>query len=302
AINVCNVFIPKGEEVVVTRGKVKDWDRSFRTLNAPVDEEVRLVVLIDNNSASASEIVSGVIQDLDRGVLIGQLSYGKGLVQNTRDVGYNSKVKLTTAKYYIPSGRCIQAVQYKNGEPVDVPLSERAAFKTNNGRKVYDGGGVQPDMELMDDKLSNVLRGLDRENLIFNYATSYQTKNKSITEPEKFKFTNYVEFMNFVANESFSFDTDTEKMLKDLEAKAKEDGYMSLVSSDINNIRNKILTGKKNDLKKYEKEITRSLEKEIVGRYHYRKGQIEIGLRNDAEIKEAIKLLNDKVSYEKLLK
>ncbi len=302
AINVCNVFIPKGEEVVVTRGKVKDWDRSFRTLNAPVDEEVRLVVLIDNNSASASEIVSGVIQDLDRGVLIGQLSYGKGLVQNTRDVGYNSKVKLTTAKYYIPSGRCIQAVQYKNGEPVDVPLSERTVFKTNNGRKVYDGGGVQPDVELMDDKLSNVLKGLDRENLIFNYATSFQTKNKTISSPEQFKFTKYTEFMNFVAEESFSFDTDTEKMLKDLEAKAKDDGYINLVSSDINSIRDKILTGKKNDLKKYEKEITRSLEKEIVGRYHYRKGQIEIGLRNDTEIKEAIKLLNDQANYEKLLK
>lgn len=302
AINVCNVFIPKGKEVVVTRSKVKDWDRSFRTLNAPVDEEMRLVVLIDNNSASASEIVSGVIQDLDRGVLLGQQSYGKGLVQNTKDVGYNSKVKLTTAKYYIPSGRCIQAVSYKDGEPVDIPDSERTTFKTKNGRKVYDGGGVQPDVLTKGAKLSNVLKGLNKEHLIFKYATDYTLKNKEIAKAETYKFSDFAGFMNFVAEESFSFDTGTEKMLKDLKSKAREDGYYDAVQGDIKTIKDKILQSKKNDLKKYQKEITEDLEKEIIGRYYYQKGQIEISLRNDSEIKDAIKLINDKTRYESLLK
>ena len=302
AINVCNVFIPKGEEVVVTRSKVKDWDRSFRTLNAPVDEEMRLVVLIDNNSASASEIVSGVIQDLDRGVLLGQQSYGKGLVQNTKDVGYNSKVKLTTAKYYIPSGRCIQAVSYKDGEPIDIPESQRTAFKTKNGRKVYDGGGVKPDVIVKDAKFSNVLKGLNKEHLVFKYATDYSLKNKEIAKVDTYEFDDFAGFMNFVAEESFSFDTDTEKMLKNLKERATEDGYYDAVQGDIKAIKDKILQSKKNDLKKYQKEITENLEREIIGRYYYQKGQIEISLRNDSEIKEAIKLINDKTKYESLLK
>lgn len=302
AINVCNVFIPKGQEVVVTRSRVKDWDRSFRTLNAPVDEEIKLVVLIDNNSASASEIVSGVIQDLDRGVLMGQQSYGKGLVQNTKDVGYNSKVKLTTAKYYIPSGRCIQAVSYKDGEPVDVPTSERNVFKTNNGRKVYDGGGVKPDVVLKDPNLSNVLKGLNKEHLIFKYATDYSLKKETLAKPEEYKFNDFSGFMNFVAKESFSFDTDTERMLNDLKEKANEDGYYDIVQGDIKAIKDKILQSKKNDLKKYQNEITQHIEREIVGRYHYQKGQIAISLKNDTEIKEAVKMINDAAKYEGLLK
>lgn len=301
AINVCNIFIPKGEEIVITRSKVKDWDRSFRTLNAPIDEKIQLVVLIDHNSASASEIVSGVIQDLDRGVLMGQQSYGKGLVQNTRDIGYNSKVKLTTAKYLIPSGRCIQAVSYKNGEPQSIPDEEREVFKTKNGRKVLDGGGVRPDIMLTDAKLSNVLRGLNRKNLIFKYATDYTLKHKTIAQPESFEFTDFSDFINFVAKESFSFDTDTEKMLLGLEERAKKDGYLTSVEGDIQNMKSKILQNKKNDLKKYQKEVTESIEKEIVSRYFYQKGKVKLSLRNDSEIKEAIKLINDKSKYEKIL-
>ncbi len=302
AINVCNVFIPKGEEIVVTRGKVKDWDRSFRTLNAPVDEEIRVVVLIDNNSASASEIVSGVLQDLDRAVLLGQSSYGKGLVQNTRDVGYNSKVKLTTAKYYIPSGRCIQAVSYKDGEPLDIPDVKRTPFKTQNGRKVLDGGGVKPDLSLKDAKLSNVLKGLNKEHLIFKYVTDYQMKNREVAAPDKFKFDDYSGFMNFVATETFSFDTDTEKTLKALDKEAEDDGYKELIQSEIKSMKDKILQNKKNDLKKYQSQITESIEKEIMKRYYYQKGKVQIGLRNDSEIKEAVKLLNDANKYNGILK
>ncbi len=302
AINICNIFIPKGEEIVITRGKVKDWDRSLRTLNAPIDEEIRLVVLIDNNSASASEIVSGVLQDLDRAVLMGQSSYGKGLVQNTRDVGYNSKVKITIAKYYIPSGRCIQAVSYKNGEPVNIDDSKRTPFKTKNGRKVLDGGGIKPEVVLKDAKLSNVLKGLDKENLIFKYVTDYKLKNKEVAGPDKFKFTNFPGFMDYVATETFNFDTETEKMLKNLNAKADEDGFQDLIQSDIKSIRDKILQNKKNDLKKYQSQITESIEQEIMKRYYYQKGKIEISLRNDSEIKEAIKLLNDASKYNSYLK
>ncbi len=302
AINVSNVFIPKGEEIVVTRGKVKDWDKSFRTLNSPVDLDIPLAVLIDNNSASASEIVSGVIQDLDRGVLMGQQSYGKGLVQNTRDVGYNSKVKLTTAKYYIPSGRCIQAVSYKDGEPVDIDDKLRTSFKTQNGRKVLDGGGVQPDVVLKNDELSNVLRGLNKEHLIFKYASYYTQKNEKIPAPTEFKFTEFADFMNFISNESFSYDTETEQMLTKLAEKAKEDKYYDAVSYDIKSIRDKILQNKKNDIKKYKEQITSDIEKEIVNRYYYKKGQIEVALRNDGEIKEAIQLLNDDDRYKKILK
>ncbi len=302
AINICNIFIPKGEEIVVTRGKVKDWDRSFRTLNESIDEEIRLVVLIDNNSASASEIVSGVIQDLDRGVLMGQSSYGKGLVQNTRDVGYNSKVKLTTAKYYIPSGRCIQAVSYQDGEPMDIPDRERTPFKTQNGRKVLDGGGVKPDVILKDAKLSNVLKGLNKEHLIFKYVTDYHHKNKEIASPDKFNFNDYTGFMNFVSAETFSFATDTEKVLKQLKANAEKDGFENIIGSDIKSIRDKILQNKKNDLKKYESQITESIEKEIMKRYFYEKGKVQISLRNDSEIKEAVKLINDESRYKSILK
>ena len=164
AVNVSNVFIPKGEMVVSTKGKVIDWDRSFKTLNNPIDREIPLAVLIDKGSASASEIVSGVLQDLDRGVLVGQRSYGKGLVQNTRDVGYNSRVKMTTAKYYIPSGRCIQGVEYKNGEPVNIPDSLRAEFTTRNGRQVLDGGGVKPDLALESPNDISIIKSLLKEN------------------------------------------------------------------------------------------------------------------------------------------
>ncbi|MEM9849472.1 MAG: S41 family peptidase, partial [Bacteroidota bacterium] len=174
AVNVSNIFLPKNKLIVTTKGKVQEWDRSFSTLNTPVDEEIPLVVLINNRSASASEIVCGSIQDYDRGVLLGQRSYGKGLVQNHRDIGYNAKVKLTTAKYYIPSGRCIQAVEYENGEPVDIAEDKRTPFNTiNNGRVVYDGGGVKPDLVIDKDGSSNILKTLDRTHVVFDYVTQY---------------------------------------------------------------------------------------------------------------------------------
>jgi carboxyl-terminal processing protease len=300
AVNVSNVFIDKGELVVSTRGKVKDWDRSFKTLNMPVDKEVPLAVLINKNSASASEIVSGVIQDLDRGVLIGQRSYGKGLVQNTRDVGYNAKVKMTTAKYYIPSGRCIQSVEYHNGEPADISDDKRTPFKTRNGRTVLDGGGVKPDIFLDHDAGSDILRTLEEKNLIFNYVTQWVLNNPEVTSADEFHFSDWAGFVQFLEKKEFDYDTESERLLKELKEKSKENGYIS--KTDIKALEAKIIEAKKSDLNKHKEAINDLIEKEIVSRYFYEKGRIQVGLRNDGEIDEAIRLFGGKAKYDSLLK
>ena len=300
AVNVSNVFIPKSSLVVTTKGKVKDWDRSFKTLNKPVDEEIKLIVLIDNGSASASEIVSGVIQDFDRGILVGQRSYGKGLVQNTRDIGYNSKVKMTTAKYYIPSGRCIQSVEYHEGEPADIPDDKRAKFTTENGRPVLDGGGVSPDVLIDEDAESDILSTLDEQHLIFNFVTEFVLKNETIPGIQEFHFTDWDGFVNYLESHNFDYNTKEEELLKKLKEQAKEDGY--IVEKDILALENKIIEAKKNDLNKNKEAIIDLIEKEIASRYYYEKGKIEIGLRNDAEIKEAVRLINDDTAYGKVLK
>jgi carboxyl-terminal processing protease len=300
AVNLCNVFVPKDELVVTTKGKVKEWDRSFRTLNPPVDMEVPLIVLINKGSASASEIVSGTIQDLDRGVLLGQRSYGKGLVQNTRDIGYNAKVKMTTAKYYIPSGRCIQAVEYKDGKPVDVPEDKRAKFKTRNGRLVLDGGGVKPDVLLDHDAGSNILQTLEEKNVVFKYVTEWMLKNPEVKSLEDFHFTAWEDFVQFLNKQNYDFDTETEKLLKDLKEKSKTGGY--LAAADIQALEAKVIAAKKTDIEKHKERITDMIEKEIVSRFFYEKGRIQMGLRNDLEIKEAIKLFGDKAKYDAILK
>ncbi|MBI5916893.1 MAG: S41 family peptidase [Bacteroidetes bacterium] len=300
AVNVSNVFVSKNEMVVSTKGKVKDWDRSFRTLNPPVDEQVPLIVLINKNSASASEIVSGVIQDLDRGVLLGQRSYGKGLVQNTRDIGYNAKVKMTTAKYYIPSGRCIQSVEYHDGEPADIPDSKRTQFKTRNGRVVLDGGGVKPDLMVDYDAGSDILRTLEETNLVFKYVTQWMVQHPEVQAGEDFHFAQWDDFVQFLAKQNFDFDTETEKLLKELKEKSKEDGYIAL--SDIQAFEAKIISAKKADVDKHRELITDMIEKEIVSRFLYEKGRIKIGLRNDPEIKEAVKLFGEKEKYDAFLK
>jgi carboxyl-terminal processing protease len=300
AVNVSNVFIPRNELVVSTKGKVKDWDRSFKTLNPSMDEKIPLVVLINKSSASASEIVSGVIQDLDRGVLLGQSSYGKGLVQNTRDIGYNAKVKMTTAKYYIPSGRCIQAIEYKQGEPAEIADEKRTAFKTRNGRKVLDGGGVRPDIVLDHDDETDILRTLEEKNFIFNYVTQWVLKNPEVKSADDFHFTQWDDFVQFLAKQNFDYDTESEQLLKELKEKSKVDGYIS--EADIKTLEAKIIEAKKNDLNKHKELITDMIEKEIVSRFFYEKGRIKVGLRNDMEIKEAVKLFGDKARYDSLLK
>jgi len=302
AVNVSNVFIPKGEVVVTTKGKVEDWDRSFKTLNKPVDQEIPLIILIDKGTASASEIVSGVIQDLDRGILLGQRSYGKGLVQATRDVGYNSKVKMTTSKYYIPSGRCIQGVSYKDGEPVDIPDNLRGKFTTRNGRTVLDGGGVKPDVALDKSSDANIIKSLHSEHMIFNYVTDYVLRNKDMGKIESFNFDKFDEFTAYIGKNNFDYKTDSEKAVEKLQKVAREEKLLKSIDSEIKALQAKINIEKKGDLDAFEEAIVNEIEKEIASRQYFQKGKVQVGLKNDKEIKEAVAILKDKKRYSDLLK
>ena len=299
AVEVANVFIDDDELVVSTRGKVKEWDRDFKTSSKPVDLDIPLVVLTDKGSASASEIVSGVIQDLDRGVVIGQKSYGKGLVQNTVDVGYNSRVKVTIAKYYIPSGRCIQAVSYKNGEPIEIPDNEKAKFKTRNGRTVLDGGGIMPDIKLPKAEQANITKSLLSENIIFDFATLYALKHPTIKPAKEFTLSDaeYEVFVEFVKDRKHTYETESEKSLNTLEEKAKSDHYFKAIAADLTAMRQKIEADKANDIYTHKNQIVKELEKEIIARYYFEKGQIELRLQNDAEVEKAIEVLGNMELY-----
>ncbi len=302
AINICNLFIPKGEEVVFTRGKIKDKDQSFKTLAIPYDLDLPIAVLVDKKSASASEIVSGVIQDKDRGVVIGQRSYGKGLVQNTFEIGYNSRVKVTTSKYHIPSGRCIQGVEYKNGDPVDIPDNKRSKFKTKNGRTVLDGGGVTPDVKLEAAEPATITKALIDQKMIFSYVNQYVSKNDSIKDMDKWSFNNYDEFLTFLKKRNFTYLTEGEKELNQLsEISLKNSELKSSVSSDINTIKEKINSIKTKDFVTHKDEIIVEIEKEIIARYFYIKGKTKHKLKKDKEVEEAITLLKDQKRYKSIL-
>ena len=299
AVNLVNVFVRRGEFVVSTKGKVPEWDNMFRTINNPVDEKIQVVVLVDHGSASASEVTSGALQDLDRAVIMGQRSYGKGLVQNMKDIGYNAKVKLTTAKYYVPSGRCIQAVRYKNGEPVDIPESERAQFKTRNGRIVYDGGGIKPDVVLPRDTAAGVVKALLDQFVIFDYVTQYALQHKSIDSVEIFSFNDWDDFSRFVQARNFDFETVTEKKIKELTTIASSENLP--LSADLKALEAKVKAEKKGELARNKARILHEIEQEIVGRYYYQRGKVRKNLKNDPEIEEAVKLLNEPARYQSIL-
>ena len=301
AINIVNIFVPNGVEVVSTRGKVRDWDKTFTTQRPALDETLPVVVLINKHSASASEIVSGAIQDLDRGVIIGQRSYGKGLVQNTKDIGFNSKLKLTTSKYYIPSGRCIQSVSYRNGEPLDVPDNERHVFRTKGGRKVLDGGGVTPDILIVPDSGDAPVKALLDNYVVFNYVTKYIQTHPTIAKAEDFKFTDFEDFMKFVESNNYPFETNSEKELKELEADAKSDEFLKILQPDLTALKNKILKEKKNVLMNHKDQINRFTSKDIVTRFYNQKGKIVNSINNDSEVIDAVKLLQDPAKYNKIL-
>ncbi len=301
AVNVANVFVPRGEFITAMRGKVPEWDRSFSTTLAPVDDKIPVVVLINKRSASASEIVSGALQDLDRAVLIGQRSYGKGLVQNTRDIGYNAKIKLTTAKYYIPSGRCIQSVRYRNGEPVDIPDAERAVFRTRNGRPVLDGGGVTPDIVLPADTASGFVRALLEQHIIFDYVSEWMRKHANAVDSiETFTFKDWDDFQQFVQRRQFTYETESEKKLRDLATLAASEGLN--VQAEIQALERKIKADHTGEMARNRARIIREIEEEIIGRIYFQGGKVRKRLKNDPEVEEAIKLLRDNDRYRAILK
>lgn len=299
AVDIVNIFVPKGELVVSTKSKVADWDRNYKTSGIPVDEKLPVAILVDKGSASASEIVSGALQDMDRAVILGQRSYGKGLVQNVKDLSYNAKVKITTAKYYVPSGRCIQGVTYKDGVAVEIPDSLRTAFKTKNGRRVLDGGGILPDIYIDAESKSAVVRSLRDQFYIFDYVTEFTLKNPKIGEIKDFHFTDFEGFLQYLEKRKFEGETESDKEIKSLIAKSKKEKYN--LSDEIKALETKLSTAKKAEIRQYKQDIVDLIEKEISSRYYFDKGKIQMGLRNDKEIAEAIALLKDMPRYNKIL-
>lgn len=302
AVNISNLFIPRNEVVVTTKGKVRDRDRSYKTMNEPLVPDMPVVILTNKWTASASEIVSGVVQDLDRGVILGDKTYGKGLVQNTVDLDYNSKLKLTTAKYYIPSGRCIQSVSYADGEPIDVPDDQKAEFRTVGGRIVLDGGGIIPDVRIDDSEETSIVRFLQENNLIFDYATKYHQEHPEISSAVDFQFEDFTDFVDFVHEKNIAFKTKTEKVIDDLMAAAEADHFDQFINEHLSQIQKSIDQEKADDLQENKDRIINLLETEIVSRYYYQTGKTEKSLRNDQEIQLALNILSDHEEYRSYLR
>ncbi|MDX1912592.1 MAG: S41 family peptidase [Saprospiraceae bacterium] len=299
AVSIVNIFVPQGELVASTRGKVPEWDLNLRTQVSPLDKDIPLVVLMNKMSASASEVTAGALQDLDRAVIMGQRSYGKGLVQNTKELGYNARIKLTTAKYYVPSGRCIQSVRYKDGEPVDIPEAERAQFKTRNGRIVLDGGGIKPDVILPHDTATGVVKALLEQHVIFDYATQFAQNRPGIDSIEIFEFKDFDDFTRFVQARNFDYETQSEKKLAELRDIAARENWP--LDGEIKTLEEKIKAEKRGEIARQRERILHEIEQEIVGRYYFQRGKVRKNLVNDPEVKEAVKLLNDPVRYQSIL-
>lgn len=308
AVNVSNVFVGKGREVVTTRGKLKNWTKTYNTLNDPADTQIPLAVLISNGSASASEIVAGVMQDYDRGVLVGQRSYGKGLVQQTRPLAYNSQLKVTTGKYYIPSGRCIQAIDYSHRNPDGsigkIPDSLKSEFKTQSGRSVFDGGGVNPDIEVEPFEYAPIAYSLMSNDLVFDYATRYYYAHPEIKPARDFTLTDaeYDEFKNWLKDKELNYTTQVEQNIEKLIASAKQEKYYQDIEQQILDLKRETLHNKDQDLITFKPEIKKLLEQEIAGRYYFQSGMIESTFDQDREVIEAIKILNDSERYQSILK
>ncbi len=308
SVNIVNLFVEKGTPVVSTKGKITEWDKEYKALSTPIDTKIPLAVLIDGGSASASEIVSGSLQDNDRAVIIGSLSFGKGLVQQVRPLSYNSKLKVTVAKYYTPSGRCIQKLDYSHrseeGKVDEIPDSLITEFKTiNNKRIVFDGKGISPDIDVERKMLSDISASLLLKNLFFNYATDYRIKHETISEVNDFSLSDeeYEDFVHFLEGKDYSYTTESEDILTKLEEATKEDKYFDDVKTEYEALKTKLTHNKKGDLYKFKDEIKYILESEIVTRYYYQKGQIEISLKNDPTLDEAVKTLNNQDLYQSIL-
>lgn len=302
AVNICNIFLPQGELVVSTRGKSPEQDRSYKTTMPPQDLDLPVVVLVNKRSASASEIVSGTLQDLDRGVVMGQLTYGKGLVQNTKEIGYNARLKLTTSRYYIPSGRCIQALRYKDGEPEHIPDKERARFKTRNGREVLDGGGVKPDVELPAPDEDALLKAFQEQDIIFEFANQYCQGKDSIAAPDIFRYTDWDGFVSWLKKRGFSYRTASDEALATLREQAEKENLQDLLKPRIQAMETDLAVHREASLARHRERILQLIELEIIGRYYFDMGRKKLGLRNDPEIRAAVELINDQPRYRKILR
>ncbi|WP_297089076.1 S41 family peptidase [uncultured Draconibacterium sp.] len=303
AVKIVNFFVPQGEEIVSTRGKVKQWDKVYKANAAPMDTTIKIAVLVNSGSASASEIVAGAIQDLDRGIVVGTRTFGKGLVQTTRDLSYNTKLKVTTAKYYIPSGRCIQALDYSHrnddGSVGHIPDSLITEFTTKKGRKVYDGGGVVPDVKIEGEQLSTLAIELVTRFMIFDFATRYSNENESIPEPEAFSITDdiYKQFATFVQQSEFKYESASQDDLEALLKTAKREKYYGLAEAEFEALEAKLEPDLEKDLGVFREELSELLESEIVSRYYYQKGSIRASINDDKGIKKTIEAMHSETAY-----
>ncbi len=307
APKMCNLFVDKGEEIVSTKGKVQKWNQTLKTTDFPYDTEIPLVVLVNRGSASASEIVAGALQDLDRAVVLGQRTFGKGLVQTTIPLSYNAQVKVTTAKYYIPSGRCIQALDYTNrnddGSVGHIPDSLISEFQTRKGRKVYDGGGIIPDIKVEPEEISQLTINLLTQNVIFDFATKFAHDNSEIPGVKEFEITDdiYNQFVQFALKDSFNYETQSEKELKKLEKIVKREKYFDKAEAELKALKDKLNNDKETDLLSFKDEIIQFLRDEIVGRYYYEDGQIQTNLKDDIQLHKAIEVIKDGNQYKSIL-
>ena len=307
AVDIVNLYVPKGQEIVVTKGKVRQAQGSYKTQNEPVDTQIPLAVLVNGATASASEIVSGSLQDLDRAVVIGLRTFGKGLVQTIRPLPYNGTLKVTTSKYYIPSGRCIQAIDYakKNadGSVARTPDSLTTVFHTAAGREVRDGGGIRPDIEVKGDKIPNIVFYLMNDDLIFDYATQYCWDHPTLASVDDFKLTDadYEAFKKLVKSRNFTYDRQSEKMLKSLKEIAEFEGYMTEAAEEFKALEKKLNHNLDRDLDYFAKPIKEYISQEIVTRYFYQRGAAMERLKDDTDLEEAIKVLQNPVRYREIL-
>lgn len=307
AVKILSMFVPKGTEVVSMRGRMKELDATFTTQSEPIDTEIPVVVLINGSSASAAEIVAGAFQDLDRGILVGQRSFGKGLVQNTRPVGFNSFLKLTTAKYYTPSGRCIQVLDYshraEDGSVGAVPDSLIREYSTAGGRKVYDGGGIMPDIRMPENYYSRFTNMLFAKGYIEDFANLYFKKHREPIDVDTFEVTDadYNEFVAFMADKPIDSESDTKQTLDQLRQKAERDKYLDRIEEELNAIEEKIQDDKQTDLEAFKDELKMLLSNEIVMRYHYIGGVVRNNAHHDPEVLKAIEVLRDTTNYHRIL-
>ncbi len=307
AVNMVSLFVPRGTEIVAARGRIKEFDAVYKTKDAPLDTEIPIAVLVNSLSASSAEILAGSLQDLDRAVVIGTRTFGKGLVQSVRSLGYNTKLKITTAKYYIPSGRCVQAIDYSHrnddGSVGNIPDSLTQPFKTANGRVVYDGGGITPDRKSEPESYAKITYDIVARGLLHDYATQYFAAHDTIAQPEQFRLTDeeYNEFVNFAANKEFDDRTTTEVLLGQLEEALRKEHLYEATRAALDTLRTKVTHDKRSKLLHFRTELQRLLENEICARYYYDEGRFRSMLRHDKHAHEAITLLDNPAEYRAIL-